>query len=105
MVRGQLSVGLTEASVLVNDAVDLDLLQEVGEDPLLHEVDVLCVAVGEDYCVLGVAIYVDEGQFGAAFRVELDVVRVHREATDRWLEHYFGVNGAHFYIFLRYITT
>jgi hypothetical protein len=65
------------------------LLQEVGENPLLDEVDVLSVAVREDDSVFGVAINVDEGQFGAALRVKLDMVRVHWETTDGWLEHDF----------------
>ena len=51
-----LSVALSESSVLIDYRIYLDMLEEVGLEPGLDEIDVLCVPVGKNDGVLGVAV-------------------------------------------------
>ena len=55
-ISGEAAIAFTEASVLIDDAVDIDLLQKVGLKPSLHEVNVLSVAVRQNDRVLCIAI-------------------------------------------------
>ena len=86
LLSWQTSIALAETRVLVHDTVNFNLLQEVRLQPSLDEVDVLSVSVRQNEGVLGVAINEQHLELTAALAVQEQMVRIHREARDRWLE-------------------
>ena len=80
LLTRQTAITLAKPSVLIHDAINLDMLQEIGLEPCLDQVDVLGVSVGQDECVLGVAVDEENLKLAATLAVEEEVVWVHWEA-------------------------
>lgn len=59
VVAWHFTVALSEACVLIDNCIDFNMPQEVLVKPVLHQVDVLCVTMGEDHRVLGVLVNVE----------------------------------------------
>ena len=79
-------VRLSEASILVDHSIYVDMFQEVRLQPLLDQINIFRVTMREYHRVLGVPVDKEHLHPLARGRMEVNMIGVHGEARDWRLE-------------------
>lgn len=85
LLRGDLPIRLTKASIFVYYRIHMNVLKEVTFEPSLDQINVFGIAVWKYHGVLGIFVYEEDLEFGARLGVEEEVVGVH------WESRYWGL--------------
>ena len=82
-------VALAETCVLIYNCVHDNLSEKVALKPTLYKIDVFGVSVTKDHCILSVLVDKEDLKFATSLRMQIDVVRVHRESRNWRLKQHF----------------